>query len=138
MSQCSAYLNFNGNCREALEFYAKAAGGEIIAMQTFGEAPGDFPVPDDFKKQIIHGRIKFGNTLLMGSDSPPERHSKPAGFGISLAVDTPEEAERAFANLSDGATIDMPMGETFFANRFGMLKDRYGVMWMVICEKPMP
>jgi PhnB protein len=135
--QISAYLNFNGDCREAFEFYEKATGGKILMMTTFDDSPADMNLPPDWGDKIIHARMQYGNTLLMGSDAPPGRQSKPAGFGISLNVDSPADAERVFNALSEGAEVHMPISETFFAHRFGMLKDRYGMPWMVIAEKPM-
>ncbi|HWE44953.1 MAG TPA: VOC family protein [Caulobacteraceae bacterium] len=137
MTACSVYLNFNGNCREAFDFYVKATGGELTAVSTFGEAPPGMPITEDFKSKIMHARIKLGDTWLMGSDSPPHMWSKPAGFGVSLQVDTPEDAARIFGNLAEGGAITMPMAPSFFAKAFGMLHDKFGVMWMVICEMPM-
>ncbi len=135
MTQCHPYLSFHGNCREALEFYAKVTGGEIVSLMTYGEAPGDNPVPDDFKPQIMHGRITFGNTLLMASDVPWGEKQTPAGFNVSLHVDSPEEADRVFAALSEGGTVEYPLAESFFARRFGSLHDKFGVPWIVISEK---
>jgi len=73
----------------------------------------------------------------MGSDASPGHYNKPQGSAVTLRLDTPEEAERAFKGLSDGASIQMPMDQTFFAKKFGMLVDKFGTHWMVICEKPM-
>ena len=135
--QVSPYLNFNGDCREAFEFYSRATGCPTLAMMTFGDAPGDFPMPPDWKDKIIHARILIGQTMLMGSDAPPGRQSTLGGFGVSLNVDTDADAERILKALSEGGEVTMPMGETFFATRFGMAKDKFGVMWMVVHEKPM-
>jgi PhnB protein len=79
--------------------------------------------------------MTVGDTVLMASDAPDGRYRKPQGFSVSLGVDAPADAERIFAELSEGGSVTMPMEETFFAARFGMLTDRFGTPWMVICEK---
>jgi PhnB protein len=138
MTQCRPYLSFFGDCREAVEYYARVTGGEIVAMMTYDEAPGDNPIPDAFKPQIMHAHIKIGDTLLMASDMMfGEKTSSYTGFDVSLHLDTPEEAERVFAELSEGGTVEHPLFESFFAHRFGSLHDKYGVPWMIICEKQM-
>ena len=82
----------------------------------------------------MHIALKAGNSVLMGSDAPPDRFKAPQGFSVNIAVDEPADAERIFAALSDGAKIGMPIQQTFWAARFGMLVDRYGVPWMINCE----
>ena len=137
MSQCSAYLNFNGNCREAFDFMWKRRAASSSCCRPTPTRPGGTPISDDYGSKVLHARIKYGQTILMGSDAPPHLQSTPAGFGISLNVDTPEEADRIFENLSVGGHAHMPIAETFFAHRFGMLKDKFGMPWLVLCEKPM-
>jgi PhnB protein len=126
------YLNFSGNCEEAFRFYEKALGGRIEMLSTYDSAPAGMPVPPDFAKKIIHARIRIGDTLVFGSDSPPERAGRPGGFSISLTVNSAEEAEKIFPAISEGGQVHMPLGETFFAKRFGMAVDRFGVPWMVL------
>lgn len=133
--QLNAYLNFNGQCEEAFKFYEQALGGKILVMSRFQGTPGENMVPADMRTKIIHARIQLGDTVLMGSDSPPDRASQPKGFGLSLQFNTAAEAEAKFRALCDKGEVSMPMGKTFFAERFGMLKDRFGVPWMVVCEK---
>jgi PhnB protein len=135
--QLNTYLHFNGNCDEAFKFYAQHLGGRIVMRQTYGDSPAGPQSPPAMRDKIIHARIEIGETVLMGSDSPPERFSPPQGFSLSLAARTPQEAERLFAALAAGGQIHMPMAESFFAHRFGMLVDRFGVPWMVICQKDM-
>ena len=134
--QLNAYLHFNGNCDEAFKFYEQALGGKIEMRSTFGESPmaGQMPA---MKDKVVHARIRIGDQVLMGSDSPPERFSPPQGFSVSLGAKTPEEAERIFGALSTGGQVHMPMSESFFAHRFGMLVDKFGIPWMVVCQKDM-
>jgi PhnB protein len=135
----NTYLNFNGNCEEALKFYEKALGGKLVFLMRYSDAPkGECPDSSgDAGNRIMHGRIVAGNgSVLMASDCPADYYKPQAGFAISVNVDTPEEAERYFKALSEKAqNINMPMGETFWAQRFGMLVDQFGVSWMVNCEK---
>lgn len=131
--QINTYLHYNGNCAEAFQFYEKVVDGRIVMSQTYGDSPaGDH---GGMKDKIIHARIEIGGTIVMGSDAPPDRFSAPAGFSMTLGVPSIEEAERRFAALSEGGQVHMPLMESFFAHRFGMLVDKFGVPWMVICEK---
>ncbi len=131
------YLNFNGNCGEAFQFYAKVLGGKDLRVMTFADAPPDMPVPPEVKNQVMHARFSVGSDAIMGSDSPGDRYNKPQGYAVSVHTDTPEDAERIFASLSEGGTVGMAIAETFFAKRWGMTTDRFGTHWMVICEKSM-
>jgi len=131
----NTYLHYNGNCAEAFKFYEKAVGGKIVMSSTYGDSPAGAQTPDAMKSRIIHARIQIGDTIVMGSDAPPERFSPPQGFSMSLSVATPAEAEQRFAALGEGGQVHMPLSESFFAQRFGMLVDRFGIPWMVICEK---
>ena len=133
----NTYLHFSGNCEEAFKFYEKALGGKILAAMTYDTAPPDMPVSPEWRNKIMHARMTIGNQLLIGSDAPPERYSKPTGFSINIGVKTAEEAERAFKALSEGGQVCMPMAETFWAIRFGMLTDKFGIPWMINAEKPM-
>jgi PhnB protein len=101
---------------------------------TFGESPMAAQMPA-MKDKIVHARIRIGDQVLMGSDAPPDRFRKPQGFSLSLGAKTNAEAERLFQALSAGGQIQMPMAQSFFAERFGMLVDKFGIPWMVICEK---
>ena len=132
----TTYLTFNGNCAEAFQHYEKALGGKIVVMQKHGETPMADQVPRDWKDAIMHARLVIGDAVLMGSDMPPGKRAEHSGFSVSAHVDTAEEAERVFAALSEGGSVNMPLQETFWATRFGMLTDKYGVDWMVNVEKP--
>lgn len=135
--QINPYLLFEGQqCKEAFELYAKILGAKIVAMMTHGETPMAEHVGPDWQNAIIHARLALDGQTLMGSDCPPDRYHAPAGMSVSLIVDTPEEAERIFAAFAEGGTVDMEIQETFWAQRFGMLTDRFGIPWMVNCELP--
>ena len=130
------YLIFNGDCNAAFTFYAQSLPGQIEAMLTFGETPAGEHVPKDLHNLIIHTRLAVGDQAIMGSDTTPDRPvDAMSGCSISLNVDSIAEAERVFAALSEGGSVQMPLDATFWAARFGMLVDRFGVTWMVNCEK---
>ena len=132
------YLFFNGTCEAAFKFYEKALGGKILAMMPHAGSPAESQVSPEWKDKIIHARMQIGEMLLMGSDAPPGHFNPPQGFSINLGVKTPEEADRLFNALSEKATtITMPIAETFWAKRFGMLVDQFGTPWMINCEKSM-
>jgi len=134
--QINAYLNFNGRCAEAFRFYEKALGGRIETMMTFGESPMAAQAPENWQKAIMHARLVVGDAVLMGSDAPSDRFQQPQGFSVSLQTKDVTEAERVFAALSEGAEVQMPLQQTFWAARFGMLVDRFGIPWMLNCEQP--
>lgn len=131
------YLIFDGDCRAAMELYHSVLGGEMVAMQTHGDSPIADEVPKEHHDLILHACLDVGDGfLLMASDAGSGPYVKPQGLHISIQVDTPEDAERVFAGLGEGGTEIMPMGETFWATRFGMLVDRFGTPWMVNCDAP--
>jgi PhnB protein len=129
------YLHFNGTCEAAFKFYEQSLGGKILVMMTHEGSPVAAQTPTEWLGKIIHARIAIGDTILMGSDSPPGHQEDAKGFSLTFGVDTPAEAERAFQALAEKGTVRMPMAETFFAHRFGMVADQFGMPWMVICEK---
>ena len=131
--QVNPYLTFNGNCEAAFQFYAESLGGKIDAMMPHEGTPAEAHIPADWRKKIIHASMSVGGTVLMGSDTPADRYEKPQGFSVSLQVAKPDEAERAFQALSKDGIVRMPLQQTFFAARFGMLVDRFGVPWMINC-----
>jgi PhnB protein len=133
----STHLGFNGNCEEAMNFYQETFGGTHQFKMTWGESPMADQVGAEFQGKIMHQAIKVGDTILMGADAPPGRFQTAQGIVVSISVDTPEDADRVFTALSENGAITMPIGETFWAKRFGMCTDRFGTPWMVNCEKPM-
>jgi PhnB protein len=131
------YLAFAGTCEEAFRFYADCLGAKIVAMMTHAGTPAEEEVPPAWRQKIIHACLEWDGQRLMGGDVPPGQYARPAGFSVSLHPEDPAEAERLFAALAEGGEVQMPMAETFWALRFGMLVDRYGTPWMVNCSRPM-
>ena len=131
--QLNAYLSFNGQCEEAFKFYEKCLGGTIQTMMTWGDSPMGDQVSPDLKGKIIHASLMVGDEALLGADSPPGRYESTRGVSVSIQLKDVAKAEQVFSALSDGATVTMPLQQTFWAARFGMLTDRYGVPWMVNC-----
>jgi PhnB protein len=130
------YLLFNGNCKEAFEFYEKVLGGKIEHMMTFAESPMPAQGAAGTENLIMHVSMTIGNAQIMASDCPPEYFEKAQGMSVTLGIETVEEAERIFNALAEDATIKMPLEETFWARRFGMLTDRFGTPWMINCTAP--
>jgi len=126
-----AYIGFNGQCAQALHFYADCLGGSIEEMMVWGDGPADMEIAEDWKEKIMHAQLRVGRWSLMACDSPAEHYQKPQGFHLQITIDDPQQAEQAFTRLADKGTITMPFMETFWANRFGMLTDRFGIPWMV-------
>ena len=129
------YLSFDGNCRQAFTFYAELLGGRVTAMLPFGDAPGcggASPAPD----AIMHGCLELQGRRLMATDATPD-HPYRGVQGAHVVLNVPDagEAERVFTALAAGGRIEMPLQETFWALRYGILVDRFGVPWMVNCER---
>ena len=134
----NTYLNYGGNCAEALRFYEQHLGGKILSMMTFDQMPEPKNIPPGSEKAVLHARILIGDTALMANDVPPDRFQPMRSAYLSLSLDSSEEAESLYSLLSDGGEIFMPMAETFFAFRFAMVRDKFGTSWMLIHERPMP
>jgi PhnB protein len=132
--QLNPYLLFNGQCEAAFKFYEKVLGGKIVAMMSHEGTPAAEHVPPDWRKKIMHARLSIGDVLLMGSDAPPDRYEPMKGFSVTIGVTDPREAERIFHALAEHGTVRMPIGKTFWAERFGMLVDQFGTPWMINCE----
>ena len=127
------YLNYNGNCEEAFRFYEEHLDGKVTLMTRHGEQPGPSGVPAEWKGRILHARVEIGDTVLMGADIPNAEPMRSAY--LTLRTDSAKEAERLYALLSEGGQIFMKMEQTFFANRFAMLRDRFGTSWMLLHEQ---
>lgn len=130
------YLNYGGNCEQAFRFYERHLGGTITTMLTRAEAPDQADVSPGWKNSIQYASMSLGETELMAADVPPERFKPMRSVYLSLTVGSTGEAERIYTLLSDGGQIFMPMEETFFAFRFGMLRDKFGTSWMILYPKP--
>lgn len=135
--RANVYLHFNGNCAAAFKFYEKCLGAKIGMTMTYGESPAAEQTPPEQRKAVMHTRLAVGDTVIMGSDCPPDRYFKPQGFAVAVNTTDSAEADRVFAALGAGGSVTMPIQETFWAKRFGMLVDQFGIAWMVNCEKPM-
>ena len=133
--QLNPYLNFNGQCEAAFKFYGRCLDGKIVFTMTYGESPMADKVPSEWRKKILHVRLMVGDQALMGADAPPERYEKPAGFSVTIGIDDPADAERIFHALVEKGTVTMPIQKTFWAQRFGMLVDQFGIPWMINCEE---
>ena len=131
----NAYLTFNGKCAEAFRFYAKVLGGKLEMMKN-GESPVADQTPPDQRDRILHARLDLGDAVVMGSDAPPQYFTQPQGFSVAIGLEDTAEGERIFQALSEGGTVKMPFAKTFWAERFGMCIDRFGIPWIVNCEKP--
>jgi len=135
--QLNPYLSFDGQCEAAFKLYERCLGGKIECMMTYDSRPADeFPVPPGWSRKILHATLTVGDHVLMGADTPPDRYQKPQGFSITLGLDDPAEAERIFNSLAEKGTVQMPLQETFWTVRFGVLTDRFGIPWTINCERP--
>src|SRR5256885_1491578 len=124
--QISPYLVFNGQCETAFKFYEKALNAKIEAIMTFGNSPMSDKAPAEWQNKVMHASMRLGNTVVMGSDAPPDRYEEPKGFFLSIGLKDPAEAERMFSELAAGGKVQMPLEKTFWAAKFGMLTDRFG------------
>ena len=129
----NTYVNFAGRCAEAFRFYEQHLGGKVGMLMTHGEAPDQSRVNAQMKDKVLHARITIGGTELMGADIPNAQPMRSAY--LSLGTGSDAEAERVFAALADGGEVFMPLQETFFASRFGQLRDRFGINWMILHER---
>jgi PhnB protein len=130
------YLMFNGRCEEALNFYKKALGAEVGMLMRFKESPEPPPpgcAPVDGNK-VMHSAFQIGGTTVMASDGMAQGGPKFEGFSLTIHAKDEPEADRLFAGLSEGGQVQMPLGKTFFAKRFGVVADKFGVSWMLIVE----
>ena len=130
----SPYLSFNDECETAFKFYEQCLGGKIEAMMTYGDSPMANQTPPEQLNKIMHASLMVGDTVLMGSDAPPQFSEKPQGFSVSIVLEDVLEAERIFNALAENGTVQMQLQQTFWASRFGMLVDRFGTPWMINCD----
>ncbi len=131
------YLYFNGRCEEAINFYKTALGAKVNMMMRFRECPPsqEMKMQPGVEEKVMHASVKIGDTDVLMSDGRCGGETKFDGFAVSISASSDVEAERIFAAISDGGKVSMPMNSTFFASRFGMANDRFGVAWMVLKQK---
>jgi PhnB protein len=125
------YVNYRGCCEQAFRYYEQHLGGRIASIARHSETPNP-QVPPDWRDKVLHARIEIGGAVLMGADIPSAEPMRSAY--LTLRPDTAEETERIYAALADGGEIFMKLEQTFFANRFAMLRDRFGASWMLLHE----
>ncbi len=132
-----SYLFFDGRCEEALNFYKKTLGAEISGLMRYKESPEPCPegmIPAGSEEKIMHVSFRIGDTELLASDGRCQGKPNFQGIGQALTVANAAEADKVFAALADGGQIQMPLAKTFFSPRFGMVADKFGVSWMILCE----
>jgi len=130
--QVNPYLSFNGQCEAAFKLYEECLSAKIGAMFRYGGSPMSGQVPPDWQNKIMHATLTFNDQVVMAGDVP-DFYEEPRGFSLSVHMKDPAEAERVFAALADGGTIKTPLEKTFWAERFGMVVDRFGISWMINC-----
>jgi len=132
--QMAPYLSFHGQCEDAFRFYEAHLGGQVGAIFRYAGSPMADQVPPDWQEKVMHGSLTIGGQLMMGGDVAPDRYEAPRGFSLSLQMNDTTEAERVFHALSGDGTIVMPLEKTFWAARFGMVVDRFGIPWLINCD----
>ena len=133
------YLNFNGNCREVLEFYRSVFGGEYMIMQTFGDGPDDMGIAESDKDKIMHATLMIGDGVIMASDMPSGFGPPPVvgnNFSLTYPTQSKEETDELFAKMSEGGTVTMPVQEMFWGAYFGSCTDKFGINWQFNYEMP--
>jgi PhnB protein len=136
--QVSPYLTFNGQCEAAFMFYAQCLGGRLGAIFRYAGSPLADQVPADWQDKVMHGSVTLGELLLLGADVAPAGYEAPKGFSLSIQLKNTAEAERIFRELGEDGSIVLPLEQTFWAARFGMVVDRFGVPWLINCEGSEP
>jgi len=129
------YLSFNGDCEAAFQFYEQRLGATGGRMFPYANSPMAGDVPSEWETKIMHGSITLGGITIAGADSPPGQYQQPMGFRIFLEADDPAETERLFEALAENAAIEMPLQETFWTLRFGVLTDQFGIPWTISCSQ---
>lgn len=132
----STYVNFRGNCAEAIKYYENHLGAKLGFMMTHAQSPEASPVGPEWKDAVLHAQMTIGGAELAAADIPNAEPMRSAY--LTLRTESDSEAERVFSALSQGGRILMPIQETFFAHRFGQVQDRFGINWMILHERPMP
>ena len=134
--QVNPYLSFKGDCEVAFKLYAQCLGGKVGEIFRYGGSPMAGQVPADWQDKVMHASVTLGGQVLMGGDVAPDRYEVPKGFSLSIGINSTADAERIFRELGQDGRILMPLEKTFWAERFGMLIDRFGIPWLINCEAP--
>ncbi len=133
--QMNPYLSFNGQCEMAFTFYERCFGGQLGAIFRYAGSPMASQVPEDWQDKVMHGSLTVGGQVLMGGDVVPAAYEAPRGFSLSLQLTSTSEAERIFHELAKEGRVTVPLEKTFWAARFGMVVDRFGIPWLINCEE---
>lgn len=131
-----AYLQFDGRCEEALEFYRKALGAEVQMMMRFKESPDQTGITPGSENKIMHSSFKVGESTIMASDGHCRNAAKYEGFGLTISIPDTATAEKLFKALGEGGQVQMPLTKTFFSPAFGMVADKFGICWMILACVP--
>ena len=132
--EMSPYLSFKGECEAAFTFYEQCLGGTLGPIFRYAGTPFADQVPDDWQNKVMHGSLTLGSQVLMGADVAPDRYEEPKGFSLSLQLKSAAVAERLFRELSTNGKVVAPLEKTFWAARFGVVTDRFGVTWLINCD----
>jgi PhnB protein len=132
--QMNPYLSFNGQCEAAFMFYEQCLGARRGLIFRYAGTPLSNDVPADWQEKVMHGSLTVGDQVLMGGDVAPDAYVEPKGFSLALQINGTVEAERIFHELSRDGRVVLPLEKTFWAARFGMLVDRFGIPWLINCD----
>ncbi len=130
----NTYLVFKGDCEAAFTLYEQCFSGQLAAIFRYAGSPMADQVPADWQDKVMHGSLTVGDQVLMGADVALEQYEAPKGFTLSVQIKNTTEAERIFHELATGGKVVMPLEKTFWAERFGVLVDRFGIPWQINCE----
>ena len=132
--QMNPCLSFNGQCEAAFTFYEQCLGGRLGTIFRYEGTPLADQVPPDWQDKVMHGSVTVGGLELLGGDVAPDRYEHPSGFSLMLQIKSTTEAERIFLELSENGRVTVPLDKTFWAARFGMVVDRFGIPWLINCD----
>ena len=132
--QIHPYLFFDGRCEEAIEFYRRTLGAEVVMLMRFKDSPEPAMAPENAGDKVMHARLRIGDSAVLASDGRCQGRPSFEGFALSLTAPDEAAAERLFGALAEGGQVQMPLAKTFFSPRFGMVADRFGVSWMIYVE----
>lgn len=136
--QVNPYLSFKGDCEAAFKLYEQCLGARIGGIFRYAGSPIAGQVPADWADKVMHGNLTIGDLVIQGADVAPQAYEAPKGFSLSIQPTSTSEAERIFRELAAGGTVLMPLEKTFWAERFGMVVDRFGIPWLINCDGPDP
>jgi len=132
--QINPYLSFKGDCEAAFKMYERCFGGQPVSIFRYAGSPMADQVAADWQDKVMHGSVSVGEQVLMGADVAPDAYEPPKGFSLSIELKSTSEAERIFRELATDGKVVLPLEKTFWAERFGMVVDRFGIPWLINCE----